>query len=145
MPASLIPTQPRRSCFGRWALVAGLLLSAAPATARGQQVGGAIGVSLTVLQPVSTQPVRVTEFHVDRDGVAHLETTAPTSAHASQLVMATVASSASGFSPVPQSPALLAADAADARLSYRLQVGRATGGTQRPVELRVQYLTVAGT
>jgi hypothetical protein len=58
--------------------------------------------------------------------------------------MATVASSASGFSPVPQSPALLAADAADSRLRYRLQVGR-NGAADRPVELRVQYLTVAGT
>jgi hypothetical protein len=127
------------------ALAAGLAVAAVPALAQAQQVGGALGVSLTILKPVTTQAVRVTGFSVDRDGVARLETTAPTTAHASQLVMATVASSTSGFAPVEQAPALVAGADDATRLSYRLNVGRATRDAGRAVELRVQYLTVAGT
>jgi hypothetical protein len=116
-----------------------------PALAGAQQVGGSLGVSLTILKPVTTQAVRVTGFTVDRDGVARLETTAPTTAHASQLVMATVASSTRDFAPVEQAPALVAAADEATRLSYRLDVGRPSGSADRAVELRVQYLTVAGT
>jgi hypothetical protein len=127
------------------AVLAGLAAAAMPAMAGAQQVGGSLGVSLTILKPVTTQPVRVTGFSVDRDGVARLETTAPTTAHASQLVMTTVASSTRGFAPVEQTPALVAAADDATRLSYRLDVGRASGSADRAVELRVQYLTVAGT
>jgi hypothetical protein len=127
------------------ALLAGFAVAAMPALAHGQQVGGALGVSLTILKPVATVAVRVTGFSVDREGVARLETTAPTTAHASQLVMATVASSTSGFAPVAQAPALVAGADDAAPLIYRLNGGRASGEAGRPVELRVQYLTVAGT
>ena len=145
MPARQRSAPFARSAIARMALLAGFAITAMPALAHGQQVGGALGVSLTILEPVATQPVRVTGFSVDRNGVARLETTAPTTAHASQLVMATVGSSTSGFAPVEQAPALVAGADDATRLSYRLDVGRAKGEAGRPVELRVQYLTVAGT
>jgi hypothetical protein len=151
-----------RSTSGSWisgaAIVAALL--AAPVAAWGQQVGGSIGVSLTVLQPVATTPVRLTAFSVDRNGIARLETTAPTSGPAAQVVMATVSSSASGFAPVEQTPALVEASRmgpsqssaatsaapAAARLSYRVDLGRApVGSTSHDVTVRIAYLTVAGT
>jgi len=53
--------------------------------------------------------------------------------------------STSGFAPVEQAPALVAGADDATRLSYRLNVGRATRDAGRAVELRVQYLTVAGT
>jgi hypothetical protein len=145
MPARRPTASSARSALARTALLAGFAIAAMPALAQSQQVGGALGASLTILKPVTTQPVRVTGFTVGRDGVARLETTAPTTAHASQLVMATVASSTSGFAPVEQIPALVAGADDATRLSYRLDVGRASGEAGRPVELRIQYLTVAGT
>ena len=145
MPTRQSPIAALGSAVTRLALLAAFAVAATPAMAQGQQVGGALGVSLTILRPVTTQPVRVTGFSVDRDGVARLETTAPTSAHASQLVMTTVASSTSGFAPVAQAPALVAGADDATRLSYRVNVGRENGEGGRPLELRVEYLTVAGT
>jgi hypothetical protein len=127
-----------------------LLAAATPRLARAQRVGGSIGVSLTILQPVATQTVRVTGFSIDENGVARLETTAPTSGEASQLVMASVASSTNGFARVQQTPVVLrgvggSADEAR-RMSYLVNVGRPSPVTpQRDVELRIEYLAVAGT
>jgi hypothetical protein len=127
------------------------LFGATPSLVRAQRVGGSVGVSLTILQPVATQAVRVTSFSVDANGVARLETTAPTSGETSQLVMASVASSTNGFARVRQAPAVLrgagtaTADAAR-RMSYLVNVGEPGSATQRrDVELRIEYLAVAGT
>jgi hypothetical protein len=127
-----------------------LLAAATPSLAGAQRVGGSIGVSLTILQPVATQAVRVTGFSIDENGVARLETTAPTSGEVSQLVMASVASSTNGFARVRQAPVILrgvgASTGAARRMSYLVNVGRTSPVTsQRDVELRVEYLAVAGT
>lgn len=125
--------------------------AATPSLVGAQRVGGSIGASLTILQPVATQAVRLTGFSVDANGVARLETTAPTSGEASQLVMASVASSTNGFARVRQAPVVLrgsGAATADAarRMSYLVNVGQSGSVVQRrDVELRIEYLAVAGT
>ena len=154
----LIPTRlPRlRSTLGPhlWLLVA--LISGSPATAHAQRAGGSIGVSLTILEPLATRAIEVTGFRLGRDGRVTLETTAPTAGRISQLVMARVSSSANGFQPVEQPPVLLggerggegavALDARAQRMSHRVDVGRAAPGAEaREVQLRIEYLVVAGT
>jgi hypothetical protein len=131
-------------------LLAAVVIVVAPDVASSQRAGGSIGVSLTVLQPVASHPVEITGFHVNRDGTATLRTTAPTTSRVSQLVMARVSSSASGFVAADQAPVVVRGlDSAerDAReLSYRVDVGQpTTSGTARDVQLRIEYLTVAGT
>ena len=132
--------------------LAAILAGVLPANAAAQRVGGSIGVSLTILEPVTTRGVEVTGFRVDKDGRATLETTAPTTGQTSQLVMARVSSSANGFQPVEQAPVLVAGDRRDAaasaasRMSYRVDVGGAgAAGAPRDVQLRIEYLAVAGT
>jgi len=112
---------------------------------RTQQLAGAIGASITILQPIAGQPVRVTSFSVDRNGVARLETTIPTWARTSQLVMTRVSSSTKDVVREPSASALVPADTA-LRMRFLVNVGRAPEDTDpRQLELRVQYLTVAGT
>ena len=81
----------------------------APARALAQSVSGSLAVSATILPPIRTQAVEPLSFHVERNGTGRLETTAPFSGAVSAIVMSTVASSANGFTPVPQRPALVAA------------------------------------
>ena len=146
----------RRYTERRWndwliaSLLASLVLAAAPRSAVAQRVGGSMGVSLTVLQPLGTRAVEVTAFRIERDGTASLRTTAPATAQVSQVVMARISSSANGFVPASQAPALLrnagAAGPAERDLSYRVEVGRgSTDGAPRDVRLRIEFLTVAGT
>jgi hypothetical protein len=112
---------------------------------RTQQVAGSIGASITILQPIAGQPVRVTGFSVDRNGVARLETTMPTSARTSQLVMTRVSSSTMDIAREPLASTLVPSDTAS-RMRFLVNVGRAAeGADQRRLELRVQYLTIAGT
>jgi hypothetical protein len=128
-----------------WLAIALVLSLASGSTAGAQQAGGSIGVALTVLQPVGTQTVRLAAFSVDGNGVARFETTAPATARATQLVMTSVSSSTTGFVPQQQRPALVAGNGAS-RLSYVVNVGRSPRHDDaRPVELLVEYLTVAGT
>jgi len=126
--------------------VALLLGSGSIAHAQSMRDGGSIGVSLTILPPVSTQPVRVIGFDVDRNGVATLQTTAPTSASVSQIVMASVvretAGAATATAESPLAPTMVASP--DLRYVVDLGAPRATVARQ-PVQLRLQYLTVAGT
>ena len=139
----------RSPSIGRsWVLAAALIVATGGAASVGptQQVTGSIGVSLTILPPVADQPLRVTRVSVSRDGVARFETTAPTSARTSQLLMASVSSSATGFAPEPQPPALVPASRAESRLRYLVNVGHTDRSVEaRPVEVRVQFLMVAGT
>lgn len=129
------------------------LVAGAAGTADGQRAGGSIGVSLTILESVETRAVGITGFRLERDGRATVETTAPI---AGKIVMARVASSANGFQPVEQAPVLLRGDrgepgpatpwAGSQRITHRVDVGRATGGSgPRDVQLRIEYLVVAGT
>jgi hypothetical protein len=121
-----------------------------------QQITGAIDVSLVILQPVASQPVRVTGFAVGSDGMAHLETTVPTSARTSQVVMTRVASSFTGFAPEPQPPTLVPPSSANSRLrchvrAFVIPSARSESkdlhptASAPPIQLRVEYLTVAGT
>lgn len=129
-------------------LIAALLLAVGVVApeARAQRASGSIDVSLTVLPPVSTQAIRVTSFSVDRSGVARVETTAPISAQATQLVMARVSSSATGFVPQAQTPSMVPAASTSSRLRYLVNVGRAPRASEtRDIALRVEYLAVAGT
>ena len=145
--------QPLRVELHIAALVAcmlGLSIVAPQREAHAQTANGSLGVSLTILQPVATESVRLLGLAVDRAGMATIATTAPVSGPASQVIMTSVASSTSGFVPVQQAPALIhargASDAAP-RFDYRVDVGarRASDAARRPVQLRIQYLAVAGT
>lgn len=138
-------------CFGLVvALVGGV---AGPAGA--QRAGGSIDVSLTIVESVETRAVEVTGFRLDGDGRATIETTASGAGAVSRIVMARVSSSASGFRPVELAPALLPGDRGTGaatpdvgaqRMSRRVDVGRATPGpVARDVQLRIEYLVVAGT
>ena len=144
----------RSSSLALLLAVAAVALALTPDRASGQRVGGSIGVSLTVLEPVATRSVQVTNARVGRDGVATVETTAPMSGPTSQLVMSRIVNASNGHAPVPRAhlvPAdrgLAAQDGAHvlARITHRIGVADATrpAGT-RDVQLRIEYLTVAGT
>jgi hypothetical protein len=130
-----------------WVLAAALVVATGgvASVGRTQQLTASIGASITILQPIAGQPVRVTGFSVDRNGVARLETTIPTSAPTSQLVMTRVSSSMTDVAREPFASALVPSDTAS-RMRFLVNVGRAPEDTdQRRLELRVQYLTVAGT
>ena len=130
-----------------WVLAGALVVATGgvASVGRTQQLTGSIGASITILQPIAGQPMRVTRFSVDRNGVARLETTIPTSARTSQLVMTRVSSSTTDVAREPLTSALVPSDTAS-RMRFLVNVGRAPEDTdQRRLELRVQYLTVAGT
>jgi hypothetical protein len=150
---------------GRGAIATAVLLAASSGRAQGQstRTGGSIGVSLTILQPVTTQAVRLLDFHVDRNGMATVETSAPISGSASRAVMSSIVSSASGSEvEVPmiaresrpalrgdasRSSSAAIADSAPTRFTYLVSVGRPgrAAADARPVQLRIRYLAVAGT
>lgn len=147
------PSLTRQTTLALATLLAAALLALQPERALGQRVGGAIAVSLTVLEPVATQAVEVTSLHIGRDGIATVETTAPTTGPTSQLVMTRVTSSAGATAAgqsavVPRGSAVGAEDAlrGGARISHRIDVGRAAASAgARDVQLRIEYLAVAGT
>ena len=133
-------------------LLAVVLVVSLPATAAAQRVAGSIGVSLTVLEPVASHAVQVTGLRLERNGTAVVETTPPTSGKVSQVVMTRVSSSANGFAPANQVPALVGGTPAEARdavgarrLSHRVDIGRVAGDGPRDVQVRIEYLAVAGT
>jgi len=135
--------------ISRCRILASALLAATSGVAsvgQTQQLAGSIGVSLTIQQPVASQPMRVTGFRVDRSGVTRLETTIPTATRASQVVMVRVSSAAMDFAPDSQGPVLVPPADTAMRLHLLVNVGRATpNGAPRRLGLRVEYLTVAGT
>ncbi len=150
------------SISGSWRSLAAMIaaLAVAPAIARAQHVNGALGVTLTVLPPVTTQAVELLAFSVDRSGFARLETTAPVASSVSLIVMATVASSVDGAVPVEQAPMLVAerrppeprgcppdsTRTCAPRSSYRVDLGRLpVGSGQHDATVRIAYLIVSGT
>jgi hypothetical protein len=145
-------TSPRTNARRAAQLAMALALSVAvrPALAGAQSANGSIAVSLTVLQPVSTEAVKLIGVDVDRAGMARIAMTAPVSGPASQLVMTSVSSSTSRFVPVQQAPSTVRARSAvgaPMRFDYLVDVGtrHQNAAAQRPVEVRIQYLAVAGT
>ena len=104
-----------------------------------------MAVALTILQPIAAPQLRVTEFDIGRDGVARIETTLSSAAPTSQLVMARVSSPTTECTPEPQPPTLVPSSSSGARLLHLVKVKRdpRTPAAQ-PVELRVEYLIVAG-
>jgi hypothetical protein len=120
------------------------LLFALASTARAQRTGGSIGVSLTILTPVATQAVRVLGFDVDRNGVATLQTSGPTSGPVSQIVMTSVERASATVSTSRPTPALVPAGGASTRYLVDLGAHRSDARGE-PVQLRLRYLTVAGT
>ena len=135
-------------------------LALAPAVARAQRVTGALSASATILPPIMTQPAALASFSLERNGMAHLETTRPIAGAVSLIVMTTVSSSANGFVPVAQPPALVKAthrpeglgastppaDAPGSRWHYEVPLApssrRAESGD---VSVRISYLIVPGT
>jgi hypothetical protein len=151
-----------RRAWRAWPSLAVILtaLATAPAITWAQQISGALGVSLVVLPPVSTQPVDVMSFRVDQDGIARLETTAPIAGSMSAIVMSTVSSSASGFVPQARAPALVNATCRPEwleatirphysrapQLCHEVDLGPASVRSQsRDVSVRISYLVVPGT
>jgi hypothetical protein len=97
---------------------------------------------------------------VERKGVARLETTTPIAGAVSLIVMSTVASSANGFVPVAQPPALVEAaprrewaegatpstEVRASRWGYEVRLGPTpTGPDSNDVAVRITYLIVPGT
>ena len=145
-----------------WPSLAAILasLATAPAITWAQHVGGALGVSLTVLPPAGTQRVDLISFHVARDGIARLETTAPIASSVSVIVMSTVSSSTNGFVPLAQAPALVNAtrrrerleaatpphNARAPQLRYEVQLNPASlHSASHDVWVRITHLVVPGT
>jgi len=123
---------------------------ALPWVASAQRADGSIGVSLIILPPDAARTARVTAFHVDRDGMATLRTTAPAAAQASRIVMTRVTSSANGLVPARYEPPLPCAtrerECAERELRFHVDVGNFSDrAIPRDVELRIEYLVVAGT
>ena len=132
----------------------------APAILRAQRVSGVLGVSATLLPPIMTQGAELASVRMERNGIAHLETTPPIAGAVSLIVMTTVASSANGFVPVTLPPALVrasgrrhalgaAASPADStapRWRYQLPLGTPPGrADSSDVSVRISYLVVPGT
>lgn len=151
-----------RSRSRAWPSLAAILvaLATAPAITWAQHLGGALGVSLTVLPPASTQPVALLSFRVAGDGIARLETTAPIASSVSAIVMSSVSSSASGFVPLAQAPVLLNAthprtpredttrlpNSRAPQMRYEVELEPAAAHAQsHNVSLRITYLVVPGT
>jgi hypothetical protein len=141
---------PNSPTIHRSRVLAAALIAAtggAASVGRTQQVVGSIGVSLTIFEPISALQPRVTRIDLGRDGIARIETMFPASTRTSQLVMARVSSSTTGFATVPQPPMLIAPSSGARRVRYLVSVG-GDGRADRaqPRELRVEYLVVvAGT
>jgi hypothetical protein len=119
-----------------------------------------LGVSATVLPPITTQPAAVISLRMERDGVARLETTTPVAGAVSLIVMRTVSSSANGFVPIAQAPALVKAtprsewleaatrstDPRASRWCYEIELGPAPARSEsHDVVVRITYLVVPGT
>ena len=151
-----------RSSASAWLSLAAILtvLGTGPTILSAQQVSGALGVSLTVLPPVSTQPVELSSFRVERNGIAQMETTAPVAGPVSVIVMSTVSSSANGFVPVARAPALVNArrrtewleattrptDSRVPGLRYEVDLSPRPFRTEsHDVSVRITYLVVPGT
>jgi hypothetical protein len=150
------------SISGAWLSLAVVLatLATTPAVALAQRVGASLGVSATVLPPIIRQAVELVSFRVVRKGIARLETTTPIPGAVSLIVMSTVSSSANGFVPVAQPPALVEAasrrdwaegatlspDARAPRWGYEIQLARTpVGSDSNDVAVRITYLIVPGT
>ena len=131
-----------------------------PVHALAQSVGGSLSVSATILPPITTPAVKPLSFRVERGGVARLETTSPFAGAVSAIVMSTVSSSANGFTPVAQRPALaratrgtelleataVSADSVTSRWRYDVPLDpTADRSAPRDVTVRITYLIVPGT
>lgn len=144
-----------------WPSLAAILvaLATAPAITWAQHLG-ALGVSLTVLPPASTQPVALISFRVAGDGIARLETTAPIASSVSAIVMSTVSSSASGSVPLAQAPVLVNAthpgtspedttrphNSRAPQMRYQVELNPASAHAQsHDVSMHITYLIVPGT
>jgi hypothetical protein len=132
----------------------------APTVAWAQRANGLLGVSATVLPPILTHGVELTSFRVERNGVALLETTTPAAGAVSLIVMSTVSSSANGFVPVAQAPALVrptqrperpdtptrTIDSRASRWRYELELGPVPSRSEpHDLSVRISYLIVPGT
>lgn len=125
-------------------------MAALPCTVSAQRTDGSIGVSLTILPPAADQSVRVTDFQIDRDGVATVRTMPPAAARPSRVVMTRVTSSAHGLVPARYVPALPCAagatECSGRERRYRVDVGTsADGAPPRDVRVRIESLVVPGT
>ena len=135
----------RSPSFCRFWFVAAAFVAATGGGAsvgRSQQVVGSIGASLMILEPVAAPPLRITGLDIGPDGVAHVETMLPSSRRTSQIVMARVSSSTTGFAPQP--PLLVAPSGRATRVRHQLSIGRdRRSDAVRPTEVRVEYLIIA--
>lgn len=132
----------------------------APTVAVAQSVSGTLSVSATILPPIMTPSADPISFRIERNGTARLETTPPTAGTVSLIVMSTVASSANGFIPVAQPPALVRATHGSqqveatagstehraSRWHYEIPLGEPSDRSEpHDVTVRITYLIVPGT
>jgi hypothetical protein len=145
-----------RTPNARWSyLVPGTLLAmimtgVIPHAASAQRVAGSFGVALTVLPRGAPQPVTVTGFHVDRNGMATFRAAAPMTIGASQLIVMRVSSSADGFTSVRVLPDVVrrssVTEIAARELVYSFEIDRSADGVAPThVRLRLECLVVTGT
>jgi hypothetical protein len=144
------PHNVRCTCLIAGTLLATISSGVLPRVASSQQMTGSLGVSLTVLAPVGPPQVRIMSLGIDPDGMATLHATVPTRSGASRLVITRASSSADGFVSVRLLPLDVrrtsAAPLATREVAYRIEVGPSSNGdARRDVQLRLEYLMVAGT
>lgn len=143
----------RRLCILAAALIAAT--GGGASVGRTQQVAGSIGASLTIVASIAAPP-RITGFDLGRDGVVRIEATLPDShgvrseeagsTGAPPLVMVRVSRAGSSFIPDAQPFLSLAPAQGEQHLLHVMKLNRVPRALDtRWVELRVEYLIVAGT
>jgi hypothetical protein len=146
MPARLTPLSLARTARVAVMATAMILGSVSVAPGQSMRAGGSIGVSMTILPPAPSESVQLVGFHVDRNGLATLQTSAPAGRPASRIVMATVERDSSAGIDTRQFAALSTSASGSPTQRYVVDLGRVAAGQSRePVQLRLRYLTVAGT
>ena len=122
-------------------------------------MSGALTATATILPPITTPAVKPLSFRVEQNGTARLETTTPFAGAVSAIVMSTVSSSANGFTPVPQRPAVVSATPSGDQLEdstgatsaaspwrYELPLdARSDQSEPHDVTVHITYLIVPGT
>ena len=112
--------------------------------AQSMRAGGSIGVSLTILPPVRTEPIRVVGFDVDRSGLVTLLTTAPSAA--SGIVMSRLIRESASESNEPRDTSLVPWKQSSASVRHEIQlVAPRNALSGQTLRLRLRYLTVPGT
>lgn len=155
----------QHSFSGAWLSSVTMLaaLAAAPPAAHAQHVNGSLSVAATILPPIPAHAARLITLDAHRSGIVRLETAPPRIGSSSQLVVCTMASSATAPASVEEGPPRVETvqrcgslelapsrlGGGEPRMRFELDLGRTVvsspGSGMREVTVRVDYLIVPGT